>query len=92
MYEAIVPKVDELVMVQIVRVDPECVFVKLLAYEGREGMIQLSELSRRRIRSIHQIAQVRGGTCAARSQALSPCPPFTPQVMLSAARAALTSQ
>jgi len=58
MYESLLPRVDEIVMVQVTRITPEAVFTKLLAYEGREGMIQLSELSRRRIRSIHQLVQV----------------------------------
>jgi hypothetical protein len=38
------------------------------------------------------ISDLVGGTCASRSQAACPFPPFTPQVKLSAARAALTTE
>ena len=38
-------------------------YVALLEYNGIEGMILLSELSRRRIRSITKLIKVGGGVC-----------------------------
>lgn len=43
-------------------------YVQLLEYNGIEGMILLSELSRRRIRSITKLIKVRRRQLARRSQ------------------------
>jgi translation initiation factor 2 subunit 1 len=50
--------VDELVMVQVRQIAEMGAYVKLLEYDNIEGMILLSELSRRRIRSIQKLIRV----------------------------------
>lgn len=57
-YEAKYPEVDELVMVQVRQIAEMGAYVKLLEYDNIEGMILLSELSRRRIRSIQKLIRV----------------------------------
>ena len=73
-YEQKYPEVDELVMVQVRQIAEMGAYVKLvrvpstrrrafanceeLEYDGIEGMILLSELSRRRIRSIQKLIRV----------------------------------
>jgi translation initiation factor 2 subunit 1 len=51
-YQQAYPEVEECVVVQVERVDDVSAAVRLLEYNDIEGMILLSELSRRRIRSI----------------------------------------
>lgn len=58
MYEAQYPEVDDLVLVQVKNVAEMGAYVELLEYNNIEGMILLSELSRRRIRSIHKLIRV----------------------------------
>ncbi|PCH39461.1 eukaryotic translation initiation factor 2 subunit alpha [Wolfiporia cocos MD-104 SS10] len=57
-YEGRYPEVDELVMVQVRQIAEMGAYVKLLEYDNIEGMILLSELSRRRIRSIQKLIRV----------------------------------
>jgi len=57
-YEQKYPEVDELVMVQVRQIAEMGAYVKLLEYDNIEGMILLSELSRRRIRSIQKLIRV----------------------------------
>ncbi|EPQ52019.1 eukaryotic translation initiation factor 2 subunit alpha [Gloeophyllum trabeum ATCC 11539] len=57
-YEQRYPEVDELVMVQVRQIAEMGAYVKLLEYDNIEGMILLSELSRRRIRSIQKLIRV----------------------------------
>ncbi|KIJ38911.1 hypothetical protein M422DRAFT_32976 [Sphaerobolus stellatus SS14] len=57
-YEQRYPEVDDLVMVQVRQIAEMGAYVKLLEYDGIEGMILLSELSRRRIRSIQKLIRV----------------------------------
>ncbi|KAG0142541.1 hypothetical protein CROQUDRAFT_662417 [Cronartium quercuum f. sp. fusiforme G11] len=52
------PEPDELVMVQVKQIQEMGAYVKLLEYDNIEGMILLSELSRRRIRSIQKLIRV----------------------------------
>ncbi|KAL1919690.1 uncharacterized protein VTP21DRAFT_1621 [Calcarisporiella thermophila] len=58
MYENKFPEVDELVMVNVRQIAEMGAYVKLLEYDNIEGMILLSELSRRRIRSIQKLIRV----------------------------------
>eukprot|EP00850_Spirogloea_muscicola_P018189 SM000164S02251 [mRNA] locus=s164:134772:137155:+ [translate_table: standard] len=58
MYEAKYPEVDEAVMVQVKDIAEMGAYVALLEYNNIEGMILLSELSRRRIRSISSLIKV----------------------------------
>ncbi|EFJ47808.1 eukaryotic translation initiation factor 2 alpha [Volvox carteri f. nagariensis] len=58
MYEAKYPEVDDVVMVQVKLIAEMGAYVSLLEYNGIEGMILLSELSRRRIRSITKLIKV----------------------------------
>lgn len=57
-YEDKYPEVDDLVMVQVKQIAEMGAYVKLLEYDNVEGMILLSELSRRRIRSIQKLIRV----------------------------------
>jgi translation initiation factor 2 subunit 1 len=57
-YENQFPAVDELVVVQVRQIAEMGAYVKLLEYDNIEGMILLSELSRRRIRSINKLIRV----------------------------------
>jgi len=58
MYEARYPAADDLVVVQVKNVAEMGAYVSLLEYDNIEGMILLSELSRRRIRSINKLIRV----------------------------------
>ena len=62
MYESKYPEVDDVVMVQVKSIAEMGAYVALLEYNGIEGMILLSELSRRRIRSITKLIKVTRGT------------------------------
>ncbi|KAG7088522.1 hypothetical protein E1B28_012506 [Marasmius oreades] len=57
-YEQKYPEVDDLVMVQVRQIAEMGAYVKLLEYDNTEGMILLSELSRRRIRSVQKLIRV----------------------------------
>jgi len=58
MYEQKYPEVDDLVMVEVKSIEEMGAYVALKEYNDIEGMILLSELSRRRIRSINKIIRV----------------------------------
>merc|ERR1719243_542113 len=58
MYEEKYPEVDEVVMVQVKSIAEMGAYVSLLEYDNIDGMILLSELSRRRIRSINKLIRV----------------------------------
>jgi len=58
MYETQFPKAEDLVIVQVKNVAEMGAYVALLEYNNIEGMILLSELSRRRIRSINKLIRV----------------------------------
>ena len=60
MYESKYPDVDDVVMVQVKSIAEMGAYVALLEYNGIEGMILLSELSRRRIRSITKLIKAGG--------------------------------
>ncbi|GAA6053646.1 hypothetical protein JCM3770_001678 [Rhodotorula araucariae] len=57
-YEQKFPEVEDVVMVQVKQIQEMGAYVKLLEYDNIEGMILLSELSRRRIRSIQKLIRV----------------------------------
>ena len=57
-YENKYPEVEDLVMVQVKQIADMGAYVHLLEYQDVEGMILLSELSRRRIRSIQKLIRV----------------------------------
>lgn len=57
-YEQKYPEVDDLVMVNVKEIADMGAYVKLLEYDEIEGMILLSELSRRRFRSIQKLIRV----------------------------------
>merc|ERR1711991_1025135 len=58
MYEEEYPEVDQLVMVLVRSVTEMGAYVSLLEYNNIEGMILLTELSRKRIRSIPKLIRV----------------------------------
>ncbi|GAB2214624.1 hypothetical protein Drorol1_Dr00018981 [Drosera rotundifolia] len=58
MYEAKYPEVDMAVMIQVKNIADMGAYVQLLEYNNIEGMILLSELSRRRIRSVNSLIKV----------------------------------
>jgi transcriptional accessory protein Tex/SPT6 len=57
-YEKKFPDKDEVVMVNVRSIAEMGAYVTLLEYNNIEGMILLSELSRRRIRSINKLVRV----------------------------------
>jgi len=57
-YEAEFPEPDEVVMVQVRRIADMGAYVSLLEYNNQEGMVLLSELSKRRIRSVSKLIRV----------------------------------
>lgn len=52
------PEVDDVVMVNVRSIEEMGAYVHLLEYNNIEGMILLSELSRRRIRSINKLIRI----------------------------------
>jgi len=58
MYEGEFPEIDDVVMVQVTSIAEMGAYVRLLEYNNTEGMILLSEVSRRRIRSINKLIRV----------------------------------
>ncbi|XP_028406309.1 eukaryotic translation initiation factor 2 subunit 1-like [Dendronephthya gigantea] len=57
------PEVDDVVMVNVRNIAEMGAYVNLLEYNNIEGMILLSELSRRRIRSINKLIRVGKNEC-----------------------------
>jgi len=57
-YENRYPEIESVVMVNVRNIAEMGAYVSLLEYNNIEGMILLSELSRRRIRSIHKLIRV----------------------------------
>jgi len=57
-YEAELPEIDQIVKVQVKRIAEMGAYVSLIEYNNIEGMILLSELSKRRIRSISKLIRV----------------------------------
>jgi len=57
-YEAELPEVDDLVVVQVKRLTEMGAYVSLLEYNGKEGLILSSEVSKRRIRSMTKLLRV----------------------------------
>lgn len=57
-YENRYPEIESVVMVNVRNIADMGAYVSLLEYDNIEGMILLSELSRRRIRSIHKLIRV----------------------------------
>uniref|UniRef100_A0A7S1R0L7 S1 motif domain-containing protein n=1 Tax=Neobodo designis TaxID=312471 RepID=A0A7S1R0L7_NEODS len=57
-YENEMPAIGDVVMVKVEKMTDTSCYVRLLEYNNIEGMIPYTELSRRRIRSISQLAKV----------------------------------
>lgn len=57
-YEAEFPELEDVVVVQVKRIVDMGAYVSLLEYNGKEGMMLLSELSKRRIRSVSKLLRV----------------------------------
>ena len=57
------PDFDDTVMVNVRRIEDMGAYVQLLEYDNKEGMILLSELSRRRIRSVNKLIRVGRTEC-----------------------------
>lgn len=57
-YEKEFPDTDEVVFVNVQSIEEMGAYVTLLEYNNIQGMVLLSELSRRRIRSIHKLIRV----------------------------------
>ena len=62
-YEGRFPEVDDVVMVNVRSIAEMGAYVTLLEYNNIDGMILLSELSRRRIRSINKLIRVGRNEC-----------------------------
>ncbi|GFH22085.1 S1 motif domain-containing protein [Haematococcus lacustris] len=72
MYEAKFPEVDDIVIVEVDKIAEMGAYVRLLEYNRIEGMILLSELSRRRIRSINKLIKVSDRARALDAQSMLP--------------------
>lgn len=57
------PKQEDVVMVNVRSIAEMGAYVTLLEYNNIEGMIMLSELSRRRIRSINKLVRIGRNEC-----------------------------
>lgn len=57
------PEVEDVVMVNVRSIAEMGAYVHLLEYNNIEGMILLSELSRRRIRSINKLIRIGRNEC-----------------------------
>jgi translation initiation factor 2 subunit 1 len=58
-YEQEYPEVEDIVIVQVLKIDDKIgAYVSLLEYDGKEGMINLGEISKRRIRSMSKLLRV----------------------------------
>jgi len=64
-YERKFPEIEDLVMVQVTRIEEHGAYVSLLEYDYMEGLILVSELSKRRIRSISKLVRVGQIQCCA---------------------------
>ena len=62
-YEHRFPEVEDVLMVNVRSIAEMGAYVHLLEYNNIEGMILLSELSRRRIRSINKLIRVGRSEC-----------------------------
>lgn len=62
-YKQKYPEIDDVVMVNVRSIAEMGAYVQLLEYKNIEGMILLSELSRRRIRSINKLVRVGRNEC-----------------------------
>lgn len=62
-YEKRFPDIEEVVMVNVRSIADMGAYVHLLEYNNIEGMILLSELSRRRIRSINKLIRIGRNEC-----------------------------
>ncbi|XP_025016778.1 eukaryotic translation initiation factor 2 subunit 1 [Tetranychus urticae] len=62
-YKQKFPEVEDVAMVMVRRVAEMGAYVDLLEYNNIEGMILLSELSRRRIRSINKLIRIGRSEC-----------------------------
>lgn len=92
-YENQYPEVEEVVIVNVKNIAEMGAYVSLLEYEGIEGMILLSELSRRRIRSIPKLIRVGKNEAVMVlrvDKEKGPCPPAHAAAAGTAARPALT--
>ena len=58
MYENEFPEADDVVVVLVKEIQDMGGYVHLLEYNNCQGMIMLSELSRRRIRSVNKLLKV----------------------------------
>lgn len=59
------PKLEDVVMVTVRSIAEMGTYVSLLEYNNIEGMIMLSELTRRRIRSINKLVRIGRNECVA---------------------------
>jgi translation initiation factor 2 subunit 1 len=62
-YKQKFPELEDVVMVNVKSIAEMGAYVMLLEYNNIEGMILLSELSRRRIRSINKLVRVGRNEC-----------------------------
>ncbi|KAI1729713.1 s1 RNA binding domain-containing protein [Ditylenchus destructor] len=59
------PDIEDTVMVKVHKIGEMGAYVTLSEYNNKEGMILLSELSRRRIRSVNKLVRVGRSECVA---------------------------
>lgn len=57
-YEEEYPQMDEMVLAKIKEIEELGAYAHLLEYNNKQGMILMSELSRRRIRSVNKLLRI----------------------------------
>jgi len=57
-YENKYPEIDEYVVVKVQNIEEMGAYVSLLEYDNIEGMIQFTELTRRRVKAISKLIRV----------------------------------
>jgi len=57
-YEAEFPALEEIVVVKVTRIQDTGAYVQLLEYDNKEGMLLLSEITKRRVRSYTKLLRV----------------------------------
>lgn len=62
-YEQKYPKVEDVVVANVRNIEDMGAYVKLLEYNQLDGLILMSELSRRRIRSVNKLVRIGRDEC-----------------------------
>lgn len=62
-YEEEYPQIDEVVLAKVTEIEELGAYAHLMEYDNKQGMILMSELSRRRIRSVNKLVRIGKEEC-----------------------------